>query len=207
MRLYYDTEFVEDGRTIDLLSVGMVREDNRELYLIVGDDHGAVIRAVNNEWLRDNVVRHLPIIVHDQGSSPRHGYRWDWEWDPKHPDFKHVHSRIKVRNRVRKFVAETPDVQLWADYSAYDHVAYAQLFGRMIELPADCPMDTMNVHQEQLRLGVPDHELNAALPLNGQVHSAAWDAATAKDKHELLMHIERKRFHGTGIEPYSWENR
>ena len=27
MRIYFDTEFIEDGRTIDRLSIGMVRED------------------------------------------------------------------------------------------------------------------------------------------------------------------------------------
>lgn len=205
MRLYMDSEFVEDGKVIELLSIGMIREDGEQLYLIVGD-HGAVTRAVNNEWLRENVVRHLPVTTYDRGTV-RSGYRWGWEWNPEHPDFKHMYSRERVRDLVHEFIAATPDVQLWADWSAYDHVAYAQLFGRMIELPADCPMDTMNVHQEQLRLGISDFQINSALPLSGHVHSAAWDAANAKDKHELLMHIERKRFHGTGIEPYSWENR
>lgn len=27
MKIWFDTEFIEDGKTIDLISIGMVRED------------------------------------------------------------------------------------------------------------------------------------------------------------------------------------
>lgn len=32
MRFWFDTEFIEDGRTIDLVSIGMVSEDGRKFY-------------------------------------------------------------------------------------------------------------------------------------------------------------------------------
>ena len=32
MRICFDTEFIEDGRTIDLLSIGLVREDGATYY-------------------------------------------------------------------------------------------------------------------------------------------------------------------------------
>jgi len=34
MRYWYDTEFIEDGSTIDLISIGIVAEDGREYYAI-----------------------------------------------------------------------------------------------------------------------------------------------------------------------------
>src|SRR5260221_101420 len=33
IRYFYDTEFIEDGHTIDLISIGIVAEDGRELYM------------------------------------------------------------------------------------------------------------------------------------------------------------------------------
>lgn len=33
MKYFIDTEFVDDGHTIDLISIGIVAEDGRELYL------------------------------------------------------------------------------------------------------------------------------------------------------------------------------
>ena len=34
MKYFLDTEFIEDGKTIDLISIGIVAEDGREYYAI-----------------------------------------------------------------------------------------------------------------------------------------------------------------------------
>ena len=34
MRFFYDCEFIEDGRTIDLVSIGVVDENGREFYAV-----------------------------------------------------------------------------------------------------------------------------------------------------------------------------
>jgi hypothetical protein len=55
MRFWFDTEFIEDGRTIDLLSIGVVAEDGREYYAEIAEaDHS---RA--SQWVKDNVIVHL----------------------------------------------------------------------------------------------------------------------------------------------------
>lgn len=55
MRICFDTEFIEDGRTIDLISIGMVREDGMQYYAeLEGADFD---RA--NEFVLSNVVPHL----------------------------------------------------------------------------------------------------------------------------------------------------
>ena len=32
MKIFFDTEFIEDGKTIDLLSIGAVRDDGETYY-------------------------------------------------------------------------------------------------------------------------------------------------------------------------------
>lgn len=54
MRFWFDTEFIEDGRTIDLLSIGIVAEDGREFYCEFDVDHR---RA--SPWVKENVIAHL----------------------------------------------------------------------------------------------------------------------------------------------------
>lgn len=55
MRIWFDTEFIEDGKTIDLLSIGMVREDGSTYYAESAEaDHS---RA--DEWVKENVLCHL----------------------------------------------------------------------------------------------------------------------------------------------------
>jgi hypothetical protein len=34
LRYFYDTEFIENGKTIDLISIGVVREDGRSYYAV-----------------------------------------------------------------------------------------------------------------------------------------------------------------------------
>ena len=55
MKIWFDTEFIEDGRTIDLISIGMVCEDGQELYLENSEcDHS---RA--SAWVKQNVLGSL----------------------------------------------------------------------------------------------------------------------------------------------------
>ena len=55
MKIWFDTEFIEDGRTIDLLSIGMVREDGVTFYA----EPVETDRRRANEWVKKNVIPHL----------------------------------------------------------------------------------------------------------------------------------------------------
>lgn len=66
MKIYFDTEFIEDGKTIDLISIGMVREDGAELYLESSECD--LSRA--DEWVKENVIKHLT-----RTAIPRHAIR------------------------------------------------------------------------------------------------------------------------------------
>lgn len=149
MRIFYDTEFVEDGRTIGLLSIGLVADNGDEYYAVV-DDTGLLARAAANPWLRDNVLSSLPVREYADGTG---GTRWDW-W-PDHRDYDRIKTRGEIADDVERFVRSYPDPQLWAWYAAYDHVAYAQLFGRMIDLPEGMPMFTCDLKQRAVELGDP----------------------------------------------------
>jgi hypothetical protein len=55
MKFFFDTEFIEDGRTIDLISIGIVAEDGREYYA----ESGECDLSRSSEWVRENVFPHL----------------------------------------------------------------------------------------------------------------------------------------------------
>lgn len=59
----YDCEFLEDGRTIEVISIGIVCEDGREYYAINSDMDAE--RVTNDRWMLDNVWVHLPLDVDD----------------------------------------------------------------------------------------------------------------------------------------------
>ncbi|CBG73124.1 putative phage protein [Streptomyces scabiei 87.22] len=170
----YDLEFLEDGRTIELISIGLVCDDGREYYavsrrLTARTWRGWQLRrrVRNHPWLMANVIPRLP---QPHGDWRNHMPN-DWLFNYLDPAVKR-HKTIATD--VRDFIlAAGPDAELWADYGAYDHVALAQLFGPMIDLPEGVPMFTHDIQQERARLGIPD----TALPKQhaGQ-HNALADA-------------------------------
>lgn len=149
-----DCEFVEDGKTIKLLSIGLVAADGAELYRVCADPY-AMEAAMLHPWVRQNVVPSLPVTIRPNIMLGGKARGW-YEWDKGHPDAGCVFLRSQVAEDVRNFILTTEDPVLWADYGAYDHVALAQLFGPMINLPDGIPMWTADLQQEWARLGRPE---------------------------------------------------
>ena len=120
-RYFYDTEFIEDGTTIDLVSIGVACEDGREYYAI----STAFDPARAGVWVRRNVLDKLP--------------------SPADPAWR---SRTVIRDELAEFLAAGEgDPELWAWYAAYDHVVLAQLWGNMTALPRFIPRFTNELRQ------------------------------------------------------------
>lgn len=138
MNYFYDTEFHEDGKTIDFISIGIVSEDGREYYAVSNEFDTRRVAA--NDWLMNNV---MTSIGHQSFVSSL------FLGDPVSRDLIVTDPAAKSRNEIAKdiydFIGHDPNPQLWAWYSAYDHVCLAQLWGRMIDLPGEIPMWTNDI--------------------------------------------------------------
>lgn len=131
MRYFYDCEFIEDGRTIDLVSVGVVAEDGREFYAVSTDFDPSTA----GPWVRRNVLPKLP-----------------------NPSSRSWMSRVRMRDELYQFVTApvSGPVEMWAWVGAYDHVAVCQLWGDMTALPAAMPRYTRDVKQVWELAGSPE---------------------------------------------------
>lgn len=88
MKIFFDTEFIEDGKTIDLISIGMVTEAGDKLYM----ENADCDRSLASDWVKENVFPHLsgPLFPRDQiaravksfaGGSPEFwAYYADYDW-------------------------------------------------------------------------------------------------------------------------------
>lgn len=134
MRYWYDTEFYEDGERIHLISIGIVAEDGRELYLENSEFDWT--RVPEDHWIQNNVRPHL------------------WGSD-RHATGTYDHIGPAVADFI---VTDSPPEkhELWGYYADYDHVVLAQLFGRMVDMPEGVPWFTMDIKQEAVRLGNPE---------------------------------------------------
>jgi hypothetical protein len=131
---FYDCEFIEDGVTIDLVSIGVVDEYGREFYAVSTEFDPSKAIA----WVRENVLNLLP--------SPS-----DRAW----------RSRARIREELYQFLTEPlrgrphETLELWAWYGAYDHVALCQLWGAMPDLPRAIPRFTNELRQLWEQKGRP----------------------------------------------------
>jgi hypothetical protein len=129
VRFFYDCEFIENGITVELVSIGVVAEDGREFYAVSTEFDPA--DAI--DWVRRNVLDKLPP-----------------------PADKAWRSRERIRQDLLEFLTETGDgIELWAWMAAYDHVVLAQLWGDMRALPRAIPRFTHELRQEWERRGSP----------------------------------------------------
>ncbi|UQX87229.1 polyadenylate-specific 3'-exoribonuclease AS [Jatrophihabitans telluris] len=130
MRFFYDCEFIEDGRTIELVSIGAVAEDGREFYAVSTEFDES--RAI--PWVRKHVLSQLP--------SPA-----DRAW----------RSRGQIRDDLLAFLTEPGEpIELWAWLAGYDHVVLAQLWGDMRALPRQIPRFTHELRQHWELAGSPE---------------------------------------------------
>lgn len=162
MKYFYDSEFIEDGTTIDLVSIGVVCEDGREYYAVSTEFDAD--RA--GPWVRRHVLPKLP-----SSSSPL------WR------------TRARIRDDLYRFLVPRPSVQpeLWAWVGAYDHVALCQLWGSMVELPTALPRYTNELRQHWDVHGCP-----TLPPMPPDAHDALADARHNLAKYEAIEASRRR---------------
>lgn len=169
-----DTEFNEAGygQTIELLSIALVAADGREFYAVVREANWAA--ASGKPWLVENVFPHLPLR---EVRALNLDGKVTWAPDPDAPEVMH---RYAIAIEVEAFLRATPDVELWADHPATDHVALYQLFGPMIECTQHgMPMRTNCLAQERvqvIRRGLLSHDWEFPAQLDETKHHALFDA-------------------------------
>lgn len=81
MRIWLDTEFIEDGKTIELISLGAVREDGARFYA----ESAEVDLGRASDWVRANVMPHLS---GGEAQAPRRDIAQRFEsWCGERPEF------------------------------------------------------------------------------------------------------------------------
>jgi hypothetical protein len=135
MKYWFDTEFFErandhGGGSIDLISIGIISEDNRELYLECSDfDWGD---ESLDPWLEDNVKPHLQT--------------------------KGVPCGV-IREAILSFVDGDERPEFWAYFAAYDWVVFCWIFGRMVDLPRKFPKYCRDFKQVMDMIGIKRKDL------------------------------------------------
>lgn len=218
MKYFLDCEFIEYPGVVDLISIGLVSDDDRTYYAINKDCNFSKA----NEWVRNNVLAALPpynplpnqvsprvweesrawksredIMLDvayfmkcrfDYTYYLRHGLA-GW-WDRFCLNLGVDCGRGKYSFQLREDV-EPPEI--YGEYSSYDFVCFAQLFGALVNIPSGFPYRCRDIIQlAEDELGIPASELPSSLEIEGN-HNALLGAKTVKMRYEWLMEQKRTR--------------
>jgi hypothetical protein len=151
----YSAEVLEGDRTLDLVSIGLAREDGASYYAVNADANWA--KVATNRWLCDNVVPHLPLSSKGvRKATPGENTNATMSW-VFHVDLSSVLVRPHwvIANEVREFILGAGDPELWADGASYAHVVLCWLWGTVRQIPAGIPAWTHDLRQELERAGSP----------------------------------------------------
>lgn len=158
MNHFLDTEFNEDGQTITLISIALVCEDGRELYMVSNEFDPEAC----NDWVKANVL-------------------------PKLPDRSTWSSRIAIRQAIEDFIYESAGhghPKFWGYYADYDWVVFCWLWGAMVDLPKFFPYYCLDIKQLCDHLQVDN--IKEVVPLPSNAHDALADARWNHDAYQWL---------------------
>lgn len=127
-RYFFDTEFIETGDSIYLISIGMVSDDGREFYAEIVDEEIPWDKA--HPWVLENV---RPLL------------HAETKW-----------RKADLSGELLNFILRYPQPEFWAWYGSYDWVAFCQIFGSMVQLPTGFPMFQMDLKVWAEMLGNPE---------------------------------------------------
>lgn len=188
MKFFMDCEFIEDGKTIDLISIGIACDDGRTLYLqsCEFDPRKA------SPWVEEHVFPGLqpcPYIGHHTLPKVLRRHRRGQCTDPHRGLLRRCpwRTRAQIADEVRDFMdfrsfgERKPRIITWC--GSYDHVALCQLYGPMISAPRRWPHHVIDIQVLLDARRISDTELPTQ---EGAAHHALSDARYLKTIWEFL---------------------
>lgn len=182
MKIFFDTEFTGLYKDTQLISIGLVSEDNREFYAEITDFNNKNI----DEWIKENVllntVEYGNVNVLDICSSENDYY---------------VGTKQDIANYLREWLMQFNDIQLVSDVCHYDMVLFIDLFGTAFDLPQNINASCHDINQDISQLydlsekEAFDYSRELILSghnisIEGAKHNALYDARVIKCLYEII---------------------
>lgn len=205
MKVFIDSEFIDTGSKIELISIALVKETGEKYYAI---NKNCNFRKAD-QWIKDNVISKLP--YRDDNFlffTRRKQEKIKWKNKKQIIDdiclFLNIEKEISyvIRNNLLfkyidyfllkyfpkliskkinyKYIGKEK-IEFWGDYCEYDYVVFCQLFGKMIDLPKGLPMHFYDLRDLS-------NYLDIEIPIQDEInrHDALEDALWIKRMYEYL---------------------
>lgn len=207
-RYYVDCEFIDDGKAIDLISIGIVGEYGREYYAQsceFNPDNASkwvqkhvftalavcpYINLTNAYYIKAEIIKHSGIggkctSELNTATMRNTDYLTEQIKLGNYPDCG-WRTRKQIKQELIAFLDPEkygkPELFGWC--SAYDFVAFCQLFGTMMDLPKEYPHYIKDLQQVLDERGIVDSDLPQQ---EDGLHNALADARHIKRLWEEVL--------------------
>lgn len=177
-KIFFDTEFTGLHQNTTLISIGLVSECGKTFYAELTDYDKSQI----DEWLQSNVIDNLLFNPEDtQMTEPSN----DWNV---------CGNKVYVTMRLKYWLRQFEQIEMWSDCLSYDWVLFCQLFGHAFNIPKNVyyiPFDICTLFKLQ---GIdPDvnREYFADYKTNSTKHNALHDARVIKECFLKLKGVQQ----------------
>lgn len=166
MRYYLDFEFCDHSLTP--ISLGIVSQTGKRLYLVNVNHKKVIENSPNREWLLENVAPNLynPELI---GMTKTY----------------HIDHWAEEINSLISF--DDFDVEFWGYFADYDWIMFCKLFGTMLQLPERFPKYCLDLKQLAISCGVIGSLKKIVPPREHTEHNALCDADWIRLVHMQLI--------------------
>ena len=181
VKIFFDTEFTGLHKNTNLISIGLISEDDRIFYAELTDYDNNQI----DEWLQKNVIDNLlfkdkynfvDINIEEQGFN-----------------VSMKGTKEDLKRELTIWLEQFDKVEIWSDCLSYDWVLFSDIFGTSFDIPSNVyyiPFDICtlfkvhNINPDINRENFTDTLLNTNMK-----HNALYDAKVIRDCYKKLMNI------------------
>ena len=175
-RVYIDTEFEGLWKTANLISLGLVSDDGKELYIEFND----IDVDKQSDWIKQNVLANTVYYgnIDLMAITKTSNY--------------FVGDKYEVKNKLIEWFKQFPEVQIVSDVCHYDFVQFIDIFGTAFDLPANINASCHDINQDIARfyyipekvafdMSREDILENFGVYIDGWKHNALYDAKVIRE--------------------------
>jgi hypothetical protein len=175
-KIFFDTEFTGLHQNTTLISIGLISECGKTFYAEFNDYN---LKQVD-PWIQENVINNLQ-------------YKGIFQkLDETKESISYKSTTENIKEKIKTWLAQFEQVEIWSDCLAYDWVLFNQIFGHAFNIPENVyyiPFDICTLFKIK---GIDaDISREEFINMSGNLlkHNALHDAKVIKACYEKLIQI------------------
>lgn len=182
MNVYIDTEFEGLWQDAKLISLGMISEDGKELYVEFTD----IDVDMQDDWIKQNVLANTVYYGNQDVLSivDENNY--------------YAGNKTQIQGVLREWFRQFDDVQIVSDVSHYDFVKFIDIFGTAFDLPKNVCASCHDINQDiAMYYTISDKEAFDKnreqiidTDMTGSKHNSLYDAKVIKNIYEKIKMVK-----------------